>query len=138
MVQVTPQGVDVIKSLICRNFRNSNIPAAIETAHVLCEMTESDGAGHTRKGGDKHNPPRKSKRTSCPALLMGFRTVRVFGFCLDSQTTGVDPGVTRCLRCSLSRKLRMAFPKETEGPNTRVRTVLPTESSSGTGSERVQ
>ena len=53
MVQVTPQGVEVIKSLIFSNNQNSNIPAAIEKAHVLCERTESDQAGHTRKEEDE-------------------------------------------------------------------------------------
>ncbi len=77
MVQVTPQGVDVIKSLICSYKQNSNIPAAIETAHVLCEMTESDGGGHTRKGGDVTKPTEEIQENFLsapePALDKGGR-----------------------------------------------------------------
>ena len=72
MVQVTPQGVDVIKFLIWSYKRNSNIPAAIETAHVLCEMTESDGAGHIRKGGDATKPTEEIQENFLSSIVNGI------------------------------------------------------------------
>ena len=73
MVQVTPQGVDVIKSLICSYKRNSDIPAAIEKAHVLCKMTESDGAGHTRKGGDETKPTEEIQENFLSSIVDGIQ-----------------------------------------------------------------
>ena len=72
MVQVTPRGVDVIKSLICSYKRNSDIPAAIEKAHVLCEMAESDGAEHTRKGGDETKPTEEIQENFLSSIVYGI------------------------------------------------------------------
>jgi hypothetical protein len=88
MVQVTPQGVDVIKSLICSYKRNSNIPAAIETAHVLCEMTESDGAGHTRKGGDVTKPTEEIQENFLSSIVDGIQNSAGVWFLLGFPNHG--------------------------------------------------
>jgi hypothetical protein len=88
MVQVTPQGVDVIKSLIWSYKRNSNIPAAIETAHVLCEMTESDGAGHIRKGGDVTKPTEEIQANFLSSIVDGIENSASIRFLLGFPNHG--------------------------------------------------
>ena len=82
MVQVTPQGVEVIKFLFCSNNRNSNIPAAIEKAHVLCETTELDRAGHTRKGGDATERTEEIQENILSSIVDGIQSSECIWFLL--------------------------------------------------------
>ena len=80
--------------------------------------------------------PRNSSRTSCPAVVMGSRTVRAFvAFILSlvSHTMGGTPFLAKALRCSLDAMSIIGLLKSTGLPMTRVMISLPTRSDSGMG-----
>ena len=80
--------------------------------------------------------PRNSRRTSCPAVVMGSRTVRAFvAFILSlvSHTMGGTPFLAKALRSALDEMSMIGWRKSTGLPMTRVMISLPTRSDSGMG-----
>ena len=115
MVQVTPQGVEVIKFLFCSNNRNSNIPAAIEKAHVLCETTELDRAGHTRKGGDATERTEEIQENILSSIVDGIQNSACIWFLLGFPNHGGRSWRQEVLEMFVVPKIENGLPKGDRG-----------------------
>ncbi len=73
--------------LLCYK-RNSDIPAAIEKAHVLCEMPEPYGAGHTTKGGDETKPTEEIQENFLSSIVDGIQNSACIWFLLGFPNHG--------------------------------------------------